>query len=86
MVMVMMLMMFDTTCSQALSLDNEYSYKANRNAEAIREKRDEVDLRFFWRTYQEKKFKKMMKTAVLKDDDYLCASHLIELSSLLCHS
>ena len=46
-VMVMMLMMFDTTCSQALSLDNEYSYKANRNAEAIREKRDEVDLRFF---------------------------------------
>ena len=86
MVMVMMLMMFDTTCSQALSLDNEYSYKANRNAEAIREKRDEVDLRFFWRTYQEKKFKKMMKTAVLKDDDYLCASHMIELSSLLCHS
>ena len=86
MVMVMMLMMFDTTCSQALSLDNEYSYKANRNAEAIREKRDEVDLRFFWRTYQEKKFKKMKKTAVLKDDDYLCASHLIELSSLLCHS
>ena len=86
MVMVMMLMMFDTTCSQALSLDNEYSYKANRNAEAIREKRDEVDLRFFWRTYQEKKFKKMMKTAVLKDNDYLCASHLIELSSLLCHS
>ena len=28
----------------------------------------------------------MMKTAVLKDDDYLCASHMIELSSLLCHS
>ena len=47
MVMVMMLMMFDTTCSQALSLDNEYSDKADRNAEAIREKRDEVDLRFF---------------------------------------
>ena len=28
----------------------------------------------------------MMKTAVLKDDDYLCASHMIELSSLFCHS
>ena len=35
---------------------------------------------------EKKKVMKMMKMAVLKDDDYLCASHMIELSSLLCHS